>query len=282
MTPTFAGRLRGLDSGTTTKRPTMQLNYKEFGQGEPLIILHGLFGTLDNWATLGKKLAEQFSVYLIDQRNHGRSPHTDVHNYPSMAKDIRTFMEQHWMLDGAYVMGHSMGGKTAMQLALTHPELVKKLVVVDIAPKRYPGNHETIFQALVNLHPENLTERSEAEEKLARYIPEAGIRQFLMKNLTRRPQGGFEYKMNLPVIQQHYEEILDAVSSDHPFEGPALFLKGGNSTYVEKEDEPEIKNLFPKAIIKTIPNSGHWVNAEQPKALLVELMMFLSDEESRN
>jgi pimeloyl-ACP methyl ester carboxylesterase len=256
----------------------MQLNYKEFGQGEPLIILHGLFGTLDNWVTLGKKLAEHFSVFLIDQRNHGRSPHTDVHDYPSMAEDIREFMEQHWMYEGAYVMGHSMGGKTAMQLALTYPELVKKLVVVDIAPKRYEGNHELIFQALLNLHPETLAERSDAEEKLAMYIPDKGIRQFLMKNLTRRAEGGFEFKMNLPVIYEHYDDILDEIEADQPYGGPALFVKGGNSNYILPEDEPAIKALFPKAEIKTVPNAGHWVHAEQPKALLEVLRKFLLGE----
>ena len=253
----------------------MKLNYKEYGQGQPLIILHGLFGTLDNWVTLGKKLAKHFTVYLLDQRNHGRSPHTDEHNYPSMAEDIREFMEQHWMYDGAAVIGHSMGGKTAMQLALTYPELVKKLVVVDIAPKRYPGNHQPIFQALLNLQPENLTGREEAEEKLARYIPDTGVRQFLMKNLTRRPEGGFEFKMNLPVIYKHYEDILEAITADQPYEGPALFVRGGNSPYVKPEDEPAIRGLFPKAEIKTIPNAGHWVHAEQPTALLGELLRFL-------
>ncbi len=257
----------------------MQLNYKEFGQGEPLIILHGLFGTLDNWVTLGKKLAKHFSVFLIDQRNHGRSPHSEDHDYSSMAEDIREFMEQHWMHDGAYVMGHSMGGKTAMQLALAYPELVKKLVVVDIAPRRYPNNHEVIFQALLNLHPETLTERSDADEKLARYIPQAGIRQFLMKNLTRRPEGGFEFKMNLPVIYKHYEDILDEVEADQPYQGPALFIKGENSPYIQNDDEPVIKALFPKAKITSIPNAGHWVHAEQPKALLEVLRKFLLGEE---
>lgn len=256
----------------------MQLNYKELGQGQPLIILHGLFGTLDNWVTLGKKLAENFLVYLVDQRNHGRSSHTDVHDYPSMAEDVREFMEQHWMYEGAYVLGHSMGGKTAMQLALTHPELVKKLVVVDIAPKRYAPNHETIFQALLNLHPETLAERSEAEERLARYIEDKGIRQFLMKNLTRRPEGGYEFKMNLPVIHGHYEDILDEIEADQPYEGPALFVKGGNSNYILPDDESAIKALFPKASLATIANAGHWVHAEQPKALLDTLLRFLKTE----
>lgn len=254
----------------------MQLNYKELGQGEPLIILHGLFGTLDNWASLGKKLAEHFLVYLIDQRNHGRSPHAPVHDYPSMAEDVREFMDQHWMHDGAYVMGHSMGGKTAMQLALTYPELVKKLVVVDIAPKRYAPNHEAIFHALFNLKPETLAERSEAEQKLAQYIVQADIRQFLMKNLTRRPEGGFEFKMNLPVIYQHYDKILAEIDADQPYEGPVLFIRGGRSEYILPEDEQNIKELFPKAIIKTIDNAGHWVHAEQPEALYKEVLNFLN------
>ncbi|MBK9017830.1 MAG: alpha/beta fold hydrolase [Saprospiraceae bacterium] len=207
----------------------MELNYKTFGQGDPVIILHGLFGTLDNWQTIARQLAESHSVFILDHRNHGRSPHADIRGYPALAEDLRQFMEAHWMYDGAHVIGHSMGGKTAMQFALEHPDLVKKLGVVDIAPKAYPGNHFEIFEALQAMDLDNIADRQEAEAFLAEHIKEVDVRQFLMKNLTRKNLslggqggGGFEFKMNLPVIWKHYPDILAAVEGE-PFGGDAVY-----------------------------------------------------------
>lgn len=253
----------------------MKLNYKVYGQGEPVIILHGLFGTLDNWQTLARQLAENYSVFTLDQRNHGRSPHSDAHDYHSMAEDLRHFMESHWMF-GASIIGHSMGGKTAMQFALDHPDMVKKLVVVDISPKAYPGSHHDIFDALLSLELDKMETRQEADRQLARLIHEEDIRLFLMKNLTRRKEGGYELKINLPVLHKHYEDVLAAVSGDHPYEGPALFIKGGRSRHMQPGDEVLIKQLFPAAVIETIGHAGHWVHAEAPGDLLELVKNFLS------
>ena len=253
----------------------VELNYKEFGQGDPVIILHGLFGALDNWQTIARQLSDDYSVYILDQRNHGRSPHTDVHDYHSMAEDLREFMESHWMYDGAHVIGHSMGGKTAMQFALEHPDLVKKLVVVDIAPKAYPGNHYEIFDALLSMNLDKIESRTEANELLAQRIEEEDVRLFLMKNLNRRKEGGYEFKMNLPVLRKHYDDVLAAVEGEHPFEGPALFIRGGRSKHIVDGDEILIKKLFPNARIETIERAGHWVHADAPVQLLKLVQKFL-------
>lgn len=253
----------------------VELNFKEFGQGPPVVILHGLFGTLDNWQTIARQLAVEYSVFLLDLRNHGRSPHTEQHDYHSMADDVRAFMESHWMYDGAYVIGHSMGGKTAMQLALEHPDLVKKLVVVDIAPKAYNGGHYEIFQALFDLRPERIEDRKQADEFLAQRISEEDVRLFLMKNLSRRKEGGYEFKMNLPVLWNHYADILAPVGGAS-YQGPTLFLKGGRSQHVVlPDDEPLIKDLFPNAAIQTVEGAGHWVHAEAPDELLRLVQAFL-------
>lgn len=253
----------------------MELNYKEFGQGEPVIILHGLFGTLDNWQTIARQLSDDYLVYILDQRNHGRSPHTDTHDYHSMAEDLREFMESHWMYDGACIIGHSMGGKTAMQFALEYPDLVKKLVVVDIAPKTYAGNHFEIFEALLSMNLDEIDSRSEADKMLAERIEEEDVRLFLMKNLTRKKDGGYEFKMNLPVLRKHYTDILAAVKAGKPYEGPTLFIRGDRSQHVLDGDEKLIRQLFPAAEIKTVKNAGHWVHADAPAGLLHLVQEFL-------
>ncbi|TAK43495.1 MAG: alpha/beta fold hydrolase [Saprospiraceae bacterium] len=253
----------------------MELNYKEFGQGEPIIILHGLFGTLDNWQTIAKQLADEYSVFIIDQRNHGRSPHVDVHDYCHMVEDLREFMESHWIYN-AHLIGHSMGGKTAMQFALEHPAMVNKLVVVDIAPKAYSSAHSDIFEALMSLHPEKIKDRNEANELLSQKIDSEPVRQFLLKNLSRRKNGGYELKMNLPVLYEHYDDILAAVEGE-PFLKPTLFIRGGRSHHIEAGDGILIHQLFPDATIETIENAGHWVHAEQPAELLRLVREFLAN-----
>jgi len=252
----------------------MNLNFKKFGSGAPVIILHGLFGSLDNWQTIAKQLAQTFAVYLLDQRNHGRSPHDDDMDYPTMAKDLKTFMEQR-QLEASHLVGHSMGGKTAMQFALNYPQLVNKLVVVDIAPKTYPGQRHEIFQALSEMDLDRLQSRKEADSLMSKRINDFGVRQFLLKNLTRKEGGGFRFKMNLPVIQQHYSDILAAIESSRIFGKPALFIKGGRSTHILPEDVVLIKKLFPNASIETIEKAGHWIHAEAPVAFLKLALGFL-------
>ncbi len=265
------------------------LNYKDFGQGEPVLILHGLFGTLDNWQTVAKELSAHFSVFIVDLRNHGRSPHTGgVFDYDVMAEDIAQFMQQNWIYQ-ARVIGHSMGGKVAMQLALSYPDLVKKLVVVDIAPKAYRNGHDDVFAALFGLDLRTLKDRKEAEQFLMQKLNnDVGTVQFLLKNLSRKPLidtpergddknvkgGSFEWKMNLQAIFDNYPYILKNVVGDS-FPKETLFIRGGQSRYIKDADTEAIHALFPKAVVEIIEGAGHWVHADKPKELYESLMRFL-------
>lgn len=251
----------------------MELNFKTFGQGPPLVILHGLFGTLDNWQTLAKRWAETYTVYLVDQRNHGRSPHLDTHSYPEMAADLAQFLEKEWV-HRCHLLGHSMGGKTAMQLAMDFPDLIEKLIVVDITPRRYPSGHDEIFEALTSVRPAEITERSLAQKRLTEKIGDPGVVQFLLKNLTRRPEGGFRWKMNLAVLRKEYDKILMDLSGE-PFTGPSLFIRGERSNYVHDEDMSLVKKYFTEAELVTIDGAGHWVHAERPDALYEAVSEFL-------
>lgn len=253
----------------------LELNYKTFGQGAPIAILHGLFGTLDNWQTLGRKMSEHYTVYLLDQRNHGRSPHTEEMDYPALADDLHHFLESHWMFK-ANIVGHSMGGKTAMQFALQYPDMVDKLVIVDIAPKDYEAGHQLIFEALHSVDVKSIASRAKADEQLKEKIDDYGVRQFLLKNLSRdKNNGGFRWKMNLPVIYKHYEDILKAPDLNHPFEGETLFIRGSRSNYIQDDDFETILEWFPHAKIETVADVGHWVHAEAPDALLKLVMDFI-------
>lgn len=252
----------------------MELNHKIYGQGDPIIILHGLFGMLDNWKTIADRLSEHHMVILVDQRNHGRSPHEDGINYDLMAEDLMHFMEDNW-IHKAHIIGHSMGGKTALRFAIDHGDMVDKLVVVDMGIKSYPAGHQLIFEALNAVPIDSITSRSEAEEYLAQFITSKAVRLFLMKNLTRKKNGGYQWKMNLPVIEQHYEEILDAVKPDHAVDVDTLFIRGEKSNYIQEEDKSEIKTLFPLAQFVDI-NAGHWVHAEKPDELLMTINEFIN------
>jgi esterase len=267
----------------------IQLNYKEFGQGEPVVILHGLFGTLDNWQTIAKQLGETHLVYILDLRNHGKSPHTEgVMNYHILAEDVALFMQQNW-IHSATIIGHSMGGKVAMQMSMDYPDLVEKLIVVDIAPKKYKGGHEEIFDALLNLDLSKLTDRKVAEVYLMDKLKnDVGTVQFLLKNLSRRTDnvdvgnpvnsgkgGGFEWKMNLSVLHRDYHILMDTFEVTDTFDKDTLFIRGGNSNYIRDADFETIKSIFPKAKLETVEGAGHWVHAEKPKELLEKLLEFL-------
>lgn len=252
----------------------MELFYREFGQGNPVVILHGLFGFSDNWQTIAKGLADQHLVVTPDLRNHGRSPHVPGHSYPEMAEDLKTFMEARWIFSAALV-GHSMGGKVAMQLALSHPDLVERLVVVDMAPGAAEDNHSYIFDALLGMDLSKMKTRQEAEVYLAERITDTGTRQFLLKNITREDDGSFTWKMNLPALWQHFDDILAPVEGNEPFDKPVLFVRGGNSGYIKDGDFPLIHSLFPQAEIVTVEGAGHWVHADKPAELLKILKNFL-------
>lgn len=253
----------------------MELNYKVFGEGEPLIILHGLFGTLDNWQSIAKTLSKTYMVFIVDLRNHGRSPHSPDFSYEIMAEDVRAFMADNW-IHQAYVMGHSMGGKVAMQLATHHEDMVQKLLVVDMAPKTYQPSHEAIFKALFSLDLEHLNSRRDADAHLATYLDSFAVRQFLIKNLyLDRTTGQYHWKMNLPVIYENYYDILQKTNLFAAYEGPTLFIKGANSNYIQEEELSDYQQCFPQAKLTTIPNAGHWIHAEQPQAFIEAVQHFL-------
>jgi pimeloyl-ACP methyl ester carboxylesterase len=251
----------------------MQLNFKKSGAGPPLVILHGLFGSLDNWFSIAKELVDHYTLYLVDQRNHGDSPHSTDWNYGFMVEDLRELLDAEG-LDSVYLMGHSMGGKTVMNFAVTYPERVRKLIVGDIAPRHYPIHHQRILEGLNALNLQTLQSRKEADELLAAYIPEAGIRQFLLKSLGRGAEG-FVWKINLPVITANIENVGEALEEDSTYEGPCLFLGGANSNYILPSDLPDIYAHFPNYEWVSIPDAGHWLHAEQPEAVVKAIRRFL-------
>ena len=251
----------------------MQLYHRELGEGKPLIILHGLFGSSDNWLSVGKILAEQYKVYLLDQRNHGQSFHSDEFSYQAMAADLLEFIQQQGIRD-PHILGHSMGGKTAMWFATQHTDLWDKLIVVDIGPKSYPVHHRMILDGLLSIDMNALSSRVEADQQLAKYIPEIGVRQFLLKNLARNGQG-FQWKINLPAINENIEIIGEGMEEKEITHKQVLFIRGAKSDYIQDEDMTLIKTIFPSAELATVEGAGHWVHAEKPQELLAMVNRFL-------
>lgn len=246
------------------------------GSGKPLLILHGFLGMSDNWKTLGNKYAENgFQVHLIDQRNHGRSFHSKEFDYTILAQDLKDYMVFH-TIGKASVLGHSMGGKTAMQFAVDNPNMIVKLLVADIAPKYYPPHHQGIINGLKTIDLNVIKSRSEADKKLAESIPEFGIRQFLLKNLYWIEKGSLDFRFNLEVLQHKMEEIGENIMGTDTFNGPTLFLKGSRSEYIHENDLTVIKKHFPTAEIKTIENAGHWLHAENPNQFFSNSIEFLN------
>ncbi|MFD2512765.1 alpha/beta fold hydrolase [Pontibacter locisalis] len=256
----------------------MKLHYKEMGHGQPLLILHGLFGTLDNWATLAKRLAEHYNVFLVDLRNHGRSPHSEQHDYDAMADDVLRLVDE-LKIPTPAIMGHSMGGKVAMKYALKYPTRITKLIVVDIAPKAYPPHHDEIIDALQSVDLSSATSRGEIDEQLAIHISSEDVRLFLMKNLYRKEDNTFGWRMNLDAIEKNYEKIAAGITADVPFKKHALFIKGGKSRYIKQEDVYGcIEHLFTLVEVETIPEAGHWVHAEAPDQVYDLVTTFLSTD----
>ncbi|MBY5959637.1 alpha/beta fold hydrolase [Membranicola marinus] len=238
------------------------LNYKKYGQGEPLIILHGLFGALDNWATLGRKWAEHYTVYLVDLRNHGKSPHTESHTIGDMAEDVKNFIQQH-DIRNPIVLGHSMGGKAAMELALSQPDLVSALIIADIGAQAYPRGHDHIIEAIRSVDPARMESRKDIEQKLSETIQDPGVVFFIAKNIDRTKEG-YRWKMNIDTIERDYEEILKAIKTGRIFDKPTFLLRGGKSGYVTSENINLLRQLFPNIQIETIEGAGHWLHAEKP------------------
>ncbi len=241
----------------------MNLHYRILGSGQPLIILHGLFGSADNWQTLAKGFAEKFKVVLVDLRNHGHSPHSDEMNYDVMAEDVFELIQKE-NLQNSILMGHSMGGKTAMFFAQMHEELLDKLIVVDMGLKKYSPHHQEIFDAVRGLDTDKIKSRKEAEEHLRKTITDQGVLQFLLKNLFWSDKEKLDWRFNLHVLYREIENILEAVPNQR-VDVKTLFIRGEKSNYILDEDFEDIKKRFPNSEIKTVMGAGHWVHAEKPR-----------------
>lgn len=226
-------------------------------------MLHGIFGSSDNWLTPSRFLSSHFHTYALDLRNHGRSPHEDSFDYPSMVQDVLAFMEIHRIKDPV-VMGHSMGGKVAMNLAVAHPDRLQKLIVVDIAPKHYSMEDYVILEGLNAIQIDKVTTREEADEALSAFVSEPDVRQFLLKNLQRKSEGGFKWKLNLPAITANISNIGLPLQFKGTFEKPTLFVRGSRSNYIKDPDFDLIRQIFPHVAFETL-DTGHWVPAESPK-----------------
>jgi len=255
----------------------MKLAYREFGEGQPLIILHGLFGQSDNWNTLAKRFGENgFKVYTLDQRNHGLSHHSDAWDYQLMAEDLKEFIDEHH-LQNVILLGHSMGGKTVLFFEHMFPHLVNKLIIVDIAPRAYEPHHDSVLKALNAVDFTDINTRKEAEAILGEYISDFGTKQFLLKNIYWKEDETKQmaWRFNLKVITAEYNNIGVSV----PFfisDTKTLFIKGEKSDYIKNNDEEHIASRFSNYQLKMIANSGHWVHAEQPEAFFNCVMDFIS------
>ncbi len=243
----------------------IQLNYKQYGSSGPaLIILHGFLGSLDNWHTLSTEWGKAgFMVYAIDQRNHGKSPHTATHTIADMAEDLYDFMFDHH-IEKATILGHSMGGKVAMFFALKYPEKTEKLIVADMAPRAYKHGHDDVFNAIKNVNLTAIQTRKEAEEAMKPFLGDSGTRQFVLKNLERTTEGRYTWKFNFETLYRDYEDILKPAETTSFYAGKTLFIRGGLSLYIRDKDMELIHTLFPEAKLETINQAGHWLHAEKP------------------
>lgn len=244
------------------------------GEGKPLLILHGYFGMSDNWKTLGNQFSENYEVHLIDQRNHGRSFHKDAFNYELLAEDLYNYI-QHYQLEDIYLIGHSMGGKTAMLFATKYPDLVTKLIIVDISPKAYAPHHNAILAGLNSVDFSVHNSRKLVDEQLSNYIPEFGVRQFLMKNVYWREKGVLDFRFNLKSLTENNPEVGKPLPKNTVFSNKTLFLKGEKSGYIIPEEQMIIDNHFPSNKVVEIAKAGHWLHAENPKDFYKEVDSFL-------
>ncbi len=260
----------------------MELYYRKEGSGPVVVIVHGLYGSSDNWINMGKRLAEKHTVYTIDQRNHGRSPFAPSHTFEDLSNDLADFFNMH-QIEFATLLGHSMGGKAAMWFAANYPGKVEKLVIADIAPKNYLEMnessqyhlHRNILMAMQELDFSTIKNRNEADDKLSEEIDNTRIRKFLLKNIKRdKKSKQYKWQLNVEVLYDHLDEIVGGVNQKW-FEDrmpirnyPVIFIKGQKSNYILPEDEALIKEIYPDASIIDIPGAGHWLHAEKPKEFM--------------
>ena len=253
----------------------MKLFARNIGEsGTPIIILHGIFGTSDNWLGIAKAFAETNRVFLLDQRNHGQSPWSDDFDYQVMAADLKEFIDDN-RLEKPVIIGHSMGGKTVMQFGLNYPGIAEKLIIVDIAPKFYPVHHTSILAGLNSVDLANIQSRNDANEHMKRFEENEGVRQFLLKNLNRNSEGEFAWRINLKVITKNIDVVGHELFVKNACDTLTYFIKGANSHYIQPEDERYIAEIFPNFELIEIAHAGHWVQADQPEAFVQVLKEIL-------
>ena len=264
----------------------MELFYRKSGKGPPVVILHGLYGSSDNWMTIARFLEKDFELFIPDQRNHGRSPHSDEFNYSLLSQDVVDFFQKQ-KIEMATLIGHSMGGKVAMHVARRSPEIISSLILVDIAPKNYYAEsdaeslvHISILEALQKLYLPSIKSREEADHLLSFDLKDEKLRSFLLKNLKKTPEGKYEWLLNLTSIKENFSEISEGFLMSEwkniEIKGfPVLFIKGEKSNYICKEDLPVIKRVFPAADIIEIAETGHWLHAEKPEEFSTAVYDFI-------
>jgi pimeloyl-ACP methyl ester carboxylesterase len=252
----------------------VNLHFEAVGQGPQLIILHGLLGSADNWRSMSRRLGAHYKVLAVDLRNHGRSPHSDIFDYDVMVTDLREFVEQH-ALPRIMLLGHSIGGKVAMQFALDHSDRLDKLVIVDIAPKRYEPSQRDMLEALRSLDLCRYSSFGDVDVALAERISDASLRQFLLKNLARDENGWLGWKIHLEAIERNYDKLLRGLAPKRSFDKPSLFIRGGRSNFIEDDDARLIRQIFPQAEITTLPEAGHWVHVDLPEEFFQTVVNFL-------
>lgn len=250
----------------------MKLHYRELGEGQPMVILHGLFGNSDNWQTHAKKFSEYYRVLLVDQRNHGHSDWSDDFSYELMSGDLLELMEA-LQLKKVILLGHSMGGKTAIDFTQKHPEFIEKLIIVDIGIKQYPSHHQEILAGLHAIDLEKVQTRGEAESILLQHIHSIGVRQFLLKNLYWKEKGKLAWRINIPVLENEMENILAPLSNTE-VTVPTLFIRGELSNYILDDDIENLEDQFTDSQIITIKNAGHWVHSEVPDEFVECVLTF--------
>ena len=254
----------------------MKLFCRQYGAGRPVIILHGLFGLSDNWVTFGRQLSDHYRVLIPDLRNHGQSPHSSVFDFPSLEDDITEMVEEYGLTD-IYLLGHSLGGKTAMFFTLHNPGLVSKLVVVDISLRKSPPNrqHQQLLNAMMDVDFSMAASRSDVDRQLQSEVSSMKLRQFLLKNVYWRDRDHLDWRLNLKTINDNLLSVFEGVDVAGIYNGPALFIRGGFSDYVLDSDIPELKMKFPGAVVKTIANASHWVHADAPGEFFEMVTEFL-------
>lgn len=255
----------------------MKIHFRKIGEGKPVVILHGLFGSSDNWQSFAKELSVSgYAVYLVDLRNHGQSGHDSIMDYKALSEDIaELFADAN--LKGSALIGHSLGGKTAMTFAFNNAEVLNSLIVIDIAPRQYPVQNKDILDALLAIDTTKIKSRKEIESELATYIHDTSTLQFLLKNLYWKEKDRLDWRFNLDAIKNFIEHVGSRTAPNTIFKKPTLFIRGENSKYISPSDETEMKELFENVSVKTAPGAGHWVHADNPQWLLSEVKTFLSN-----